>query len=178
MIEALREILSIKRFRETRAELAMQKQGHVLRLARTTRDDAEQALASFHACAVRQERALYDELCRRLVRLRDLENAQLEVAALSRQEGHFAETLRQREQALLAEQARMAEARQLHRQAFRMKEKFIELTQAFAEEQLRDHERREDAEMEEVAELRRDRAEQEEFAGEFFAEESFAGKAA
>lgn len=162
-MEALKEILAIKRFRETRAELAMQKQRHVLALAQTTRDDAAQRLESFHDYATRLERALYDDLCSRLVRLRDLENAQLEVAGLSGQERHFAETLRQHEQALLAEQAHMEEARNRHHQAFRMKEKFVELAQTFAEERLREIERQEDAEMEEVAELRRDRADWDEF---------------
>ncbi len=152
-----RELLSIKDFRESRAELAVRKQRSVLAEAIAARDAAEMQLREFRDYALKHERALYADLCRRIVRLRDLENVQLEVVDLRGRERNHEETLSQSDQARNTEQQRLDNARNIHHEASKMKQKFVELAQIYSDEQMKELERKEDAEMEEVAELRRER---------------------
>lgn len=152
-----RELLSIKDFRESRAELAVRKQRSVLAEAIAARDAAERRLHEFRDYALKHERELYAGLCRRIVRLRDLENAQLEVVDLRGRERNHEETLSQSDQARDTEQLRLDDAKHTHREASKMKQKFVELARIYSDEHLKELERKEDAEMEEVAELRRER---------------------
>lgn len=153
------EILSIKNFRESRAELAMLKQRTVLAEAIVARDEAEKRLAAFIEEALRLERDLYKDLCSRLVRLRDIENVQMEVVDLRHREHSYEESLVKSEQTRTAEEQRLDEAKQGHQQAVIMKQKFVELLDVYNDEYMKQAERAEDAEMEEVAELRHDRVE-------------------
>ncbi len=153
-----RELLSIKDFRESRAELAVLKQRSILAEAIAVRDAAEKRLNEFRDYALQHERALYADLCRRIVRLRDLENAQLEVVDLRGRERSHEDSLSKSEQVRSAEQIHLKDARQSHHEASRMKQKFVELAQIFSDEQIKELERKDDAEMEEIAELRRERA--------------------
>lgn len=152
-----RELLELKSFREGQAQTALQRRRSELALAQAALDTAMKRLQSHRERAVEHERGLYAGLLRRLVRLRDIEEVQQAVAAL-----------RQAEQRLELEQEQ-AQGRQndaltaartahdLHRQAERAKEKFVQLATLHHAELLRDAERAEDLEMEEVASLRRDR---------------------
>jgi len=154
---AFREILSIKDFRETRAELAVLKQRQVLLAASKHRDDEALALSEFRKYALGHERYLYGDLCRRIVRLHDIEDVQQEVVSLRSAERTREKMLEDAERELVAEQNRLESTREEHKQAMRMKQKFVELVQVYSDEEQRDFERKEDAELEEVAELRRDR---------------------
>lgn len=151
-----RELLSIKDFRESRAELAVRKQRGILVEAIAARDAAEKRLTEFREYALKHERELYADLCRRIVRLRDLENAQLEVVDLRGRERNHEDSLLQSDLARNTEQERLDEAKHVHHEASRMKQRFVELAQIYSDEQLKELERKEDAEMEEVAELRRE----------------------
>lgn len=155
---AFKEILTIKDFRETRAELAVLKQRQVFQAASKQRDDEAQVLSEFREYALVHERDLYGELCRRIVRLRDIEDVQQEVVSLRSGERTREKKLEDAERALVAEQNKLESTREEHKQATRMKQKFVELVQVYSDEELKEFERKEDAEMEEVAELRRDRA--------------------
>ena len=152
------ELLSIKAFRENKADLAVMRQRGVLAEAQAGRDSALDALTRFRDYARQHEDALYRDLCSRLVRLREIENVQLAVVDLRTGEQQresqldAAERLREQEAATLEE-------RKLQRaQATRQKEKFVELAQVHASELVAALERKEDAEMEEASEVRRDRA--------------------
>ncbi|MBS1196647.1 MAG: type secretion protein [Proteobacteria bacterium] len=153
------EILSIKNFRENRAELAMFKQRTVLEAAMAARDEAQKILSAFIEEALRREHNLYQDLCSRLVRLRDIESVQMEVVDLRHREHGYEENLVKSEQARTAEEQRLDEAKQCHQQAVIMKQKFVELVEVYNDEYMKQAERAEDAEMEEVAELRHDRVE-------------------
>ena len=74
----------------------------------------------FREYALKHERELYDDLCRRIVRLRDLENAQLEVVDLRGRERSHEDTLLQSDQARNAEQKRLEDAKHIHHEASRM----------------------------------------------------------
>ena len=161
--EAFNEILSIKAFRETRAELTMLKQRSVFQMAGKMRDESEQALSAFRDYALNHERAIYADLCRHIVRLREIEDVQQEVVILRGTERGHEQTLQNAEQALATERKRLDEVREEHTQASRMKQKFVELVNVYSEEQRMEFERKEDAELEEVAKLRRDRADWDEY---------------
>jgi type III secretion protein O len=157
-MEVFRELLSIKTFREDRAELAVRKQRRVLAEAVAALEAAERALDEYRDFSLLHERELYAELCRRIVRLRELEDAQLEVLGLRNRERALEEAQDQSARVRREEQSRLGEAVELHREATKMRQKFAQLAQMYDDEIARAAEQREDAEMEEVAELRRDRA--------------------
>jgi len=152
-----KDLLAIKTFREEKAELALRKQRMELQAAIRERDGAQQQLEAFRAYARNQEQEMYADLCRRLVNLRDIEHVQGSVVILrGKEQGHAAvldkaEALRESQESLLDD--RKSE----HQMASRMKEKFVQLAQVHDEQQLRELERKEDLELEEAAEARRDR---------------------
>lgn len=161
-----KEILSVKSFREDKAERAMVKQRTVLADAASARDSAEQARDDYREWAVGQERSLFAGLCERVVQLRDIEDVQVEVTVMRTQEEKHEEQLRLAE-ANREKQERQLEAdRQAHREASRMKEKFAELARLDADAQLRAFERKEEAELDEVAETLRPGGAQAAAAGE------------
>jgi type III secretion protein O len=153
-----RELLSIKTFRESKAELAVRKQRSVLAEAVVRHDSAQEVLEKFISYAVSHERSLYDDLCSRIVRLRDIEDVQLAVVGLRGQEREHEDAVARADADRQAQAERLEADKKVHSEASRMKQKFVELAQVFSEESLREFERKEDAELEEAAETRRDRA--------------------
>jgi type III secretion protein O len=160
------ELLSIKAFRENKAEMSMRQQRSVLAEAALQRDSAEQRLVQFRELASARERALFDDLCSRIVRLRQIENVQLAVATMRGEERDHEQALEKSEAERNKEAAELEVRKAAHAQALKMKQKFVELAQVYAEEQFRELERKEDAEMEEAAETRRDRSDWDERAEE------------
>lgn len=152
-----KELLAIKRFREEKAELAMRKQRMALLAATEARDGARQRLDDYRAYALRQEQEMYADLCQRLVNLRDIEHVQGSVILLRGQEREHEGSLDQAETFRDSQEQLLADRKADHQQASRMKEKFVQLAQVHAEQALREVERKEDLDLEEAAETRRDR---------------------
>lgn len=159
-----RDLLTIKSLRESKAERTMRKQREVLAQAAALREKANETLDNFVVYARSEETALYQDLCSRLVRLREIENVQQSVAHLRQQEQGHQEALRRAEAQKQQEAAQLATDKAQHKEAARVKEKFVEWALAHSQELQREFERKEDAEMEEVAETRRDRADWDESA--------------
>ncbi|MFC4297787.1 type III secretion protein [Castellaniella hirudinis] len=156
-MNVFRELMAIKRFREGQAELAVTRQRQVLIEAEQQRVQALERLEEYRTWSQTRERDMYQDLCSRLVYVRDIEDVMQGVADL-RQGEHACEA--RVEQA--ADQARLetealAERREAHRNATRMVEKFVQLASLHAADALRDLERKEDLEMEEAASVMRDR---------------------
>lgn len=153
----LRDLLAIKRFREGQAEAAMRVQRQALLQAQQERLDAEARLARLLAEGALAEQRLYEDLCARVVRLREIEQVYQAVAALrerEQQQQHALETTqRQLEQA----QQQFEQARSRHQEAARQTSKFIDLAGRFASLEALESERREDLEMEEAASVTRER---------------------
>ena len=154
-MNVLEDLLHIKEFREDKAERELAQARHVLRQAseaferaRTTRDD-------YRVAADRKERALYADLCTRVVQLSDLDDVALEVDRMrkekDRHEEQVAAAASAREEA--SQQADAARVR--HREAVRMREKFSELSVLLEAGQEVERQRLEDTEMEEVRLARR-----------------------
>lgn len=160
------ELLSIKAFRESKAEQAVRRQRQTLADAEAGERERRQALESFRQYAIDHERALYADLCRRIVRLRDIEDVQQSVAGLRGEEADHEARVREAARQCVQERERLDGCKAAHDEAARAKQKFVELAQAHADEQIKELERKEDAELEEAAETRRDRADWDEYHAE------------
>lgn len=152
-----RELLAIKSFREEKAQLAMRKQRMALVAATQERDGASQRLDDYREFAQRQEREMYADLCRRLVNLREIEHVQGSVVLLRGQEQAHVAVLDQAQIQCESQERLLDERKADHQQASRMKEKFVQLAQVHAEQAMRELEHKEDLELEEAAEVRRER---------------------
>ncbi|WP_338880977.1 type III secretion protein [Achromobacter veterisilvae] len=151
------ELLAIKRFREGQAEIAVSRQRLRHAEADAVRRDSEAALASYRDEAVRRERALYSDLCSRVVRVREIETVLQDVAGLREGERQREQAVETAERRLEEENQALAASRQQHRQAARLTGKFVELARIHLDEHLKALEQKEDLEMEEAASVSRDR---------------------
>lgn len=156
-MKMLRDLLAIKRFREGQAETMVRQQRHAWLEAQAERQAAEDLLARLLAEGVLAENQLYEDLCSRLVRLRDIENVQQSVAALRLREQQQQDALEAAQQELDAAQQALDQARLAHKEAARQTSKFIDLASSFAVLDALESERREDLEMEEAASVVRER---------------------
>ncbi|MBV7485197.1 type III secretion protein [Bordetella sp. BOR01] len=151
------ELLAIKRFREGQAELAVVRQRQVHADAEQARLAAEHDLQQFRHWAQQRESDMYGDLCSRLVRVRDIEDVLQGVAGLREDERQHETVLDEAGKQVEREAQALAERRTHHRDATRTTEKFVELAQVNLAEHLKEMERKEDLEMEEVAAVARDR---------------------
>ncbi|MFY3682498.1 type III secretion protein [Achromobacter xylosoxidans] len=151
------ELLAIKRFREGQAEIAVSRQRLRHAEADAARLASEQALADFRDESERRERAMYRDLCTRVVRVREIEDVLQGVAGLREGERQREQALEQAAQRLGYEARALAERRDQHQQAVRLTGKFVELASLHLAEHLKALEHKEDMEMEEAASLSRDR---------------------
>lgn len=151
------ELLAIKRFREGQAEIAVSRQRLRHAEADAARLASEQALADFRDESERRERAMYRDLCSRVVRVREIEDVLQGVADLREGERQREQALEQAAQRLGDEARALAERRDQHQQAVRLTGKFVELASLHLAEHLKALEHKEDMEMEEAASLSRDR---------------------
>ncbi len=156
-MKMLRDLLAIKRFREGQAETAMRQQRQAWLEAQAERQAAEELLARLLADGVLAEQRLYEDLCSRLVRLRDIDNVHQSVAALRQREQQQQDALEAARQALDTAQQALDQARQVHKEAARQTSKFVDLASSFAALDALESERREDLEMEEAASVVRER---------------------
>lgn len=153
------DLLVIKTFREGKAELALSRQRAVHHDAQVTRNQAQTTLERFIEQARQRELSLYGELCSRIVRLRDIEDVQWSVVALKTQERAYETSLQEAQKKHTAEAEALKSRKQEHSDASRLKEKFAELAKTLDDELARISEYKEDAEMEEAAQLRRESGE-------------------
>lgn len=157
------ELLRIAGFRETKAETAVAAARGVVAKAHEDEDAARRTLQEFLAFSERHEHELYADLCTRLIKLRELEDVQLSVLDLRNGERRREEAVEAARKAVAQAHAALEAAREVHRLAMRMKEKFVELTRSYDEERALEVQRVEDLEMEEVHRVTLDREEREEW---------------
>lgn len=157
------ELLRIAGFRESKAETELARARGILAEAHASQDEARRVLADFLSFSEGRERDLYEDLCRRLVKLREIEEVQWHVLELRNGERRREEALEEARHAVERASEAFAAARELHRLAQRMKEKFVEVARSYDEERLLELQRIEDLEMEEVHRVSQDRAEREEW---------------
>ncbi len=152
-----RELLELKDFRERQALTALQRRRSELAQAQAALERALARLQQHRDLARTHERSLYDGLMHRTVRLRDIEDVQQSVASLRQAEQRLQLESEQAEGSRGQAQQATRVALDVHRESERVKEKFVQLASLHHAELLREAERTEDLEMEEMASLRRDR---------------------
>lgn len=148
------ELLEIKRFRETQAETEVRRHRALVAEANRAIEELEHKLADFRHWAENHERGLFDDLCARLVKLREIEELRETVAELRNRE-------RNMEQGVLDAQGKRDQAARalddavsVHTDASRQTNKFKELSRVYSEEARLEQERLEDLEMEEFRSTR------------------------
>jgi type III secretion protein O len=162
-VSVFTELLRIAGFRESKAETAVSAARGVVARAHEDEQAARRVLQEFLAYSERHERELYSDLCTRLIKLRELEEVQLSVLDLRNGERQREAAVEAARKAVEQAQAALEAAREVHRLAMRMKEKFVELASSYDEERMKELQRIEDLEMEEVHRVTLDREEREEW---------------
>jgi type III secretion protein O len=151
------ELLAIKRFREGQAELRVARERTSHQQAELARVAAQETLERFKLEAIERERQMYADLCSRVVKLRDIEDVMQGVSSLRQTEQQRQTDVERADEVVENALKALATARESHRLATRMTEKFVELAQIHLDQHLREQEYKEDQEMEEAASVRRDR---------------------
>ena len=163
------ELLRISEFRESKAETGVARSRVSLAQAHAAETEAAELLERFVAYSEQRERSLYADLCRRVVKMREIEEVQWNVVELRAGERQRAEELDAARKSVVSASDALEQAKEVLRLATRVREKFLELARSHDEERQRDLQRIEDLEMEEVhlaAADREDREEWEESHGE------------
>lgn len=155
----INELLFIKEFRERKAETELQTSRARLSSAAHAEREAEQLLETFIAHATQEELRMYEDLCSRVVRPRDITDVHTEVSYLKAQEIGHRQDLESRQQQL--EQARVVfnDSTRKMRDASTAREKFGELARTHHTLMAREAERKEELELEELASIVREREE-------------------
>lgn len=156
-MNVLRDLLRIKDFRESQAELRVHRRYDLARQAHEKHESEQIRLAQMLREGMETELRLYGELCERVVRLHEIEDVQHAVASLRQREAHQQDAVTAAKEGEREADQALADARVLHQEAHRQKAKFVDLAQAFDSASAREAERREDLEMEEAASVKRDR---------------------
>lgn len=151
-MKTLAPLVTIKAFRERKAELAVLAQRRVLLQAEGERDDAEQALDTFRREATAREQRLYRELCTRVVHLHEIDHVRAQVSEMRSEETEHEQTLDAAEQRRDQAEHQLDDDRAAHAEARRMHDKFVELAEVFATEARALAECKEEAEIEEASE--------------------------
>lgn len=154
MAGMLDQVLEIKSFREARAGLAVTRQRQAVERAANQVQSREVALESFREESRLREKALFDDLCSRVVRLSHIEDVHLAVDEMRSQEREHEKKLEQARAERHREAQALEERRTEHSVALQVKERFVELVRVAAEEAGLEADRLEELELEEVAETR------------------------
>lgn len=153
----LNELLSIKSFRENKAELEVHMQRGVLERATARRDDSQRQLDDYRDWSERRERAMFQDLCSRTVLLKEIQEVQVDVSDMRVQEQGYARRHLSAEEERTREHDQLEMFKSAHADATRVRQKYVELVQVESDEIVRETERKADLDMEEVAEFPRDR---------------------
>ncbi len=153
-MDVIEDLLRIKLFREERAEIDLLKRKNELSIRENELLKARSMLEEFRKYSARKEAELYADLCSRLVVQKDLDNVSIEIQLMKEQIEKLVEDINQakerRSQAIVV----VDEAKLVHQEAVRMREKFMEIRRIQEDEKKVEITHFEDIEMEEVAEQR------------------------
>ena len=150
-MNVLKDLLRIKKFREDKAELDLARARQNLAEADSKLKIARKELRDFEIACERKERELFDDLCQRLVLLKDLDAVALEVELMKEQKLTYELRICEAQELRLAASEAVDLAKLIHREAVRMREKFSELLEEFNATLFVEVQRLEDIEMEEAS---------------------------
>lgn len=149
------QLVTVKVLREEKAERTLHAQRRVLQEAEAGRDAASHRLDDYRNYAQERERRIYQDLCERVVRLRDIEDVQGQVQMMRARESDHRDELAEAEQRRAREAQQLTDDQSAHRLALRVRDKFVDLGDQFASEARASAERAEEDQIEEAAETRR-----------------------
>jgi type III secretion protein O len=153
-MEVINDLLRIKIFREEQAERALKKARVALAEAGEALKKANLALKEFTEESIRREKSMYDDLCTRLVFLKEIENVRIDIDLMKEKSTELKKKVESAELNRKDCAEREIEAHMLHVEAVRMREKFNELRKTVAEEKEMALAQFEELEMEEAASVR------------------------
>jgi hypothetical protein len=149
-MEVIKDLVRIKIFREEKAELAMLKAKTKLLIAEETLDNARKVLRKHKEDCIAREKELYDDLCTRLVLLKDINSVTLDVQLMAEETTRLDDDVEKSKEARDVASEDLAAAKAVHKDAVQMRQKFMEVKDAIDAEKLAELMRKEDLEMEEV----------------------------
>jgi hypothetical protein len=149
-MEVIKDLVRIKIFREEKAELAMLKAKTKLLHAEENLDNARKVLRKHKEDCIAREKELYDDLCTRLVLLKDINSVTLDVQLMAEETTRLDEDVEKYKEARDVASEDLAAAKAVHRDAVQMRQKFMEVKDVIDAEKLAELMRKEDLEMEEV----------------------------
>jgi type III secretion protein O len=153
------ELVRIKVFRESKAEMEVARARSELTVAIQALADAKAALTDYCAWSLNHEREMYAEFCKKLVKPREIEWLREDVLLLRGKERELDAAVATAD----AQRGRAEEgvrvARGHHADATRNREKFDEVAKGIAADALVEAMRREESELEDLYAIRRDKDE-------------------
>ncbi len=149
-MEVIKDLVRIKIFREEKAELAMLKAKAKLMTAEDELDNARKVLRKHKEDCVAREKELYDDLCTRLVLLKDINSVSLDIQLMAEETTRLDEIVEKAKEDRDIASEELAAAKAIHRDAVQMRQKFTEIKDVIDAEKIAELLRKEDIEMEEV----------------------------
>ena len=156
-MHVLNDLLRIKKFREDKAEMALARAKASLHESEMHLEKSKLTLQNFVIEAKRKEQALFSDLLIRLVKLKDIDSVALDMSLIKEETVKLEENLAKAKDARQLAQDASDEAKIIHLEAVRMREKFSELVNISHEEILFESQRLEDLELEEAGSSRHSR---------------------
>ncbi len=153
-MDVLADLLRIKIFREEKAERALAKARTLLRAAEAAVEQAKKVLRDYREESRQREKALFADLCKRIVLLKDIQEVQIDIQLMKERIEVLASELEKAKERQEEAAAHEREAREEHKFAVRMREKFSEMLRTVNEERDFELSRREELEVEEAADIR------------------------
>lgn len=153
-MDVLTDLLRIKIFREEKAERALAKARALLRAAEEAVELAKKVLRDYREESRQREKTLFADLCKRIVLLKDIQDVQVDIQLMKERIEALVQELEQAKERLEEAAEHERAAREEHKFAVRMREKFSEMLRTVNEERDFELSRREELEVEEAAEIR------------------------
>ena len=145
------QLLYIKDFHQKKAEMTLQSARMAMQQAKQQEDLARETLASFQEHAQREELAWFDDLCSRVVKVRDIQKVQADVAQLRATENDHVQSWQLAQQQHVHASDSHQQANSAKKEADKVREKFIELVRLQDQSDANEAERKEELELEELA---------------------------
>lgn len=153
-MEVINDLVRIKIFREEKAELEMLKAKAKLIEAEQVLDNARKVLRKHKEDSIKREKDLYDDLCTRLVLMKDINSVTLDIQLMAEETTRLDEIVEKSKEERDVASENLSVAKGLHRDAVQMRQKFTEIKEVIDTEKRDELIRKEDLELEEVASKR------------------------
>jgi type III secretion protein O len=134
-MEVLPDLFRIKKFREDKAELNVVKEKKLLNIAIEERDQAHKNLLDYEDFKKKQEDEIYKNLYSRLVKIKDINEVSEDVKIMQNEVERLTGVLSGMKDKCIAAKAAVEQAKKLHQEAIRMREKYAEILKINEEEE-------------------------------------------